>query len=137
MSTTPPRARRLESAVGIFLLAALCLIGTGIFLRQLPAPNRYPSPGSWRSLLKNRPENLWASDYLTLYSTGSYAQKHGFFLPFEPPCGYNNGIVKQNAVARNRKKVTMKKFYYEFWLPFTITKKRILLLAIASYIALC
>ena len=38
MSTTPPRARRLESAVSIFLLAVLGLIGTAIFLRQLPAP---------------------------------------------------------------------------------------------------
>ena len=31
----------------------------------------------------------------------------------------------------------MKKFYYEIWLPFTVTKRRILILAIASYIALC
>jgi hypothetical protein len=33
--------------------------------------------------------------------------------------------------------LTMKKFYYETWLPFTITKKRILILALLSYIALC
>jgi len=33
--------------------------------------------------------------------------------------------------------MVMKKFYYEIWLPFTITKKRILILAIAAYIALC
>jgi len=31
----------------------------------------------------------------------------------------------------------MKKFYYEIWLPFTLNKKRILFLAIASYIAMC
>jgi len=31
----------------------------------------------------------------------------------------------------------MKKFYYEIWLPFTITKKRLLILALLSYIALC
>ncbi len=31
----------------------------------------------------------------------------------------------------------MKEFYYQFWLPFTFTKRRILFLAIASYIALC
>ncbi len=31
----------------------------------------------------------------------------------------------------------MKAFYYQVWLPFTVTKKRILILAIASYIALC
>lgn len=31
----------------------------------------------------------------------------------------------------------MKRFYYRFWIPFTLNKKRILILAIASYIALC
>jgi hypothetical protein len=31
----------------------------------------------------------------------------------------------------------MRKFYYETWLPFTFNKRRILFLAIASYIALC
>jgi len=31
----------------------------------------------------------------------------------------------------------MAKFYYEIWLPFILTKRRILVLAIASYIALC
>jgi|MTBAKSStandDraft_1061840.scaffolds.fasta_scaffold01006_21 hypothetical protein len=31
----------------------------------------------------------------------------------------------------------MKRFYYKFWVPFTVSKKRILILAIASYIALC
>jgi hypothetical protein len=31
----------------------------------------------------------------------------------------------------------MIKFYYETWLPFTLNKRRILFLAIASYIAMC
>jgi len=31
----------------------------------------------------------------------------------------------------------MEKFYYDIWLPFTMTKRRILVLAIASYLALC
>ena len=31
----------------------------------------------------------------------------------------------------------MKEFYYNKWLPFTFTKRRILILTIASYIALC
>jgi len=31
----------------------------------------------------------------------------------------------------------MARFYYETWVPFTINKRRILLLAIASYMALC
>ena len=33
--------------------------------------------------------------------------------------------------------MAMKRFYYEFWLPFTFNKRRILLLAIATYIAMC
>ena len=32
---------------------------------------------------------------------------------------------------------TMREFYYQVWVPFTITKRRILFLAIASYLALC
>lgn len=31
----------------------------------------------------------------------------------------------------------MSRFYYETWLPFIISKRRILILAIASYLALC
>jgi hypothetical protein len=31
----------------------------------------------------------------------------------------------------------MKRFYVEVWVPFTLTKRRILVLAIASYLALC
>lgn len=31
----------------------------------------------------------------------------------------------------------MRNFYYETWLPFIFNKRRILILAIASYIALC
>ena len=32
---------------------------------------------------------------------------------------------------------TMKKYYYRWWVPFTMNKKRILVLTIASYIAMC
>ena len=31
----------------------------------------------------------------------------------------------------------MNRLYYEFWVPFTINKRRILILAIASYVAMC
>ena len=31
----------------------------------------------------------------------------------------------------------MTKYYYKFWVPFVSNKKRILILAIASYIAMC
>ncbi len=33
--------------------------------------------------------------------------------------------------------MAMKRLYYEMWIPFAMNKKRILVLAIASYIALC
>mgnify|MGYP005856031859 CR=1 FL=1 len=31
----------------------------------------------------------------------------------------------------------MSSFYYKTWLPFVISKRRILVLAVASYLALC
>lgn len=40
---------------------------------------------------------------------------------------------KHHSGVRN----LMSEFYYETWLPFVFNKRRILLLAIASYIALC
>jgi len=33
--------------------------------------------------------------------------------------------------------MTMKTYYYRFWVPFFATKKKILILAIASFMALC
>jgi hypothetical protein len=48
---------------------------------------------------------------------------------------YNTGVVREGAL-RGRKRV-MSRFYYETWLPFAATKWRILILAIASYLALC
>ena len=31
----------------------------------------------------------------------------------------------------------MTRLYYEYWVPFTVNKRRILILAIASYMAMC
>jgi hypothetical protein len=31
----------------------------------------------------------------------------------------------------------MRSFYYDVWVPFTINKRRILILTIATYMALC
>jgi hypothetical protein len=31
----------------------------------------------------------------------------------------------------------MRSFYYDTWVPFVFSKRRILILAIASYLALC
>jgi hypothetical protein len=44
-----------------------------------------------------------------------------------------SGVMK-NLVRGDK---TMKKYYYRWWVPFTMNKKRILVLAIASYIAMC
>jgi hypothetical protein len=43
--------------------------------------------------------------------------------------------VPFNALLKNASGI--RSFYYTQWLPFTSNKKRILLLAILSYIALC
>jgi hypothetical protein len=60
-----------------------------------------------------------------------------FFLIFTPLLGYNNFIIKQLFDGFIFLGWGMKKFYYEIWLPFTFTKRRILILAIASFIAMC
>lgn len=62
--------------------------------------------------------------------------KGGFCLLFCTSLEYNNSIIN-NCFLTVFSKMAMKKFYYEFWLPFTFNKRRILILAIASYIALC
>jgi hypothetical protein len=46
-------------------------------------------------------------------------------------------LAETNRIGAYGQKRAMKKFYYEIWLPFTVTKRRILILALASYIALC
>jgi len=42
--------------------------------------------------------------------------------------------MKLKVLASRR---AMTNFYYKTWLPFTINKRRILFLAIMSYLALC
>ena len=62
-----------------------------------------------------------------------------FFLNF----GCNSVIMTTVMKARLREQgyylrgKMMKRFYERFWCPFVVTKRRILILAIASYIALC
>lgn len=45
--------------------------------------------------------------------------------------------MRQETYWFNFQGESMSKFYHEIWLPFAFNKKRILFLAIASYIALC
>ncbi|KPK44539.1 MAG: hypothetical protein AMJ65_02765 [Phycisphaerae bacterium SG8_4] len=63
----------------------------------------------------------------------------GCFLLICPPI---SGIIltmklKQETGWYDFQGGAMAKFYNEIWLPFVFNKKRILFLAIASYIALC
>jgi len=48
-------------------------------------------------------------------------------------------IIKlvEEANASKTKEWAMKRFYRDFWIPFTFNKRRLLVLAIASYLALC
>ena len=64
----------------------------------------------------------------------------GFDLIRPVPFRYNglqHGGVNDGHLISSGKGLTMKSFYYNSWLPFIDTKRRILLLAIASYLALC
>ena len=59
-----------------------------------------------------------------------------FFLDFCPFFGYHNAMVSEKK-HRSGVRNLINTFYYETWLPFVFNKRRILVLAIASYIALC
>jgi hypothetical protein len=48
---------------------------------------------------------------------------------------YNTGVDDEGTLGG--RKMAMQRFYYETWLPFATPKLRILVLAIASYLALC
>jgi len=70
------------------------------------------------------------------------AGKSRFCLLLSITFGYNNPKIETPVCAGRDKIIVfpggmMKKFYYEIWLPFTITKRRILVLAIATYLAFC
>ncbi len=43
------------------------------------------------------------------------------------------GLIRKTTFGEK----TMTKYYYKFWVPFIANKKRILILAIASYLAMC
>ncbi len=45
--------------------------------------------------------------------------------------------MRSLLVGKDEDLAKIRSFYYTQWLPFTSNKKRILLLAILSYIALC
>ena len=61
-----------------------------------------------------------------------------FFLPRYTHLNYNaHMIVRGDRTSKLSWGGTMKEFYCQVWIPFTLPKRRILVLAIASYIALC
>jgi hypothetical protein len=62
-----------------------------------------------------------------------------FFLVFSGAVLYNKGVMGNGAaeVGYGLRRSVMLSFYYKVWLPFAATKKRVLILAIAAYIALC
>lgn len=75
-----------------------------------------------RSRCRRLRKNLTSLSVISVVQSRGYSRIKAIFLDFGPVFRYHNGMVK---------------FYYETWLPFVFNKRRILLLAIASYIALC
>jgi len=75
---------------------------------------------------------------VTALITNAYIYIKVFFLAFYAPFCYHNHIVREQQFTDVfREGEIMSRFYYETWLPFIVNKRRILILAIASYIALC
>jgi hypothetical protein len=71
---------------------------------------------------------------VTTYGTGDV-----FFLASPTLQCYNTGIreIRRSKGPGGLKKMIMKRFYDEVWLPFVASKRPILMLAIATYMALC
>ena len=46
-------------------------------------------------------------------------------------------LERASQVGCDVRRNTMRNFYEKIWVPFVFNKKRVLILAIASYIALC
>jgi hypothetical protein len=67
-----------------------------------------------------------------------YVHVEVIFLAFSACFGYDSGrVIERECEPDYILRGPMEKFYYEIWLPFVFNKRRILFLAIASYIALC
>ena len=61
-----------------------------------------------------------------------------FFLPQYTHFNYNaDMIVRGDQANSSNWGGAMRQFYFQVWIPFTLSKRRILVLSIASYIALC
>jgi len=67
----------------------------------------------------------------------SYIYQQVIFIATFRLFWFNSSIAGEGGFDVCYSKKAMKKFYYQIWLPFTLNKKRILFLAIVSYIALC
>jgi hypothetical protein len=69
----------------------------------------------------------------------TYSSGGVFFLAWPTLGCYNTTIreIRRSKGPGGLKKMIMKRFYDEVWLPFVASKRPILLLAIATYLALC
>lgn len=81
-------------------------------------------------------------NYITSELAVSYDFARADSLAFSRVFGYTDNRNRSTAseVLRVMKGAGVRKvetFYYKVWLPFVSNKKRILVLAIASYLALC
>lgn len=81
-------------------------------------------------------------NYITSELAVSYDFAGADSLAFPRVFGYTDNRNRSTAseVLRVMKGAGVRKvetFYYKVWLPFISNKKRILVLAIASYLALC
>ncbi len=66
----------------------------------------------------------------------SCASTVAFGLPLSRWICYNT-VTQRKRRTEPRQEQVMQKLYFDFWIPFTINKRRILILAIASYVAMC
>jgi len=67
----------------------------------------------------------------------SYVAARQFFLGSQSLIAYNRDSIEEIRITVGFGEEVMRNFYDNVWLPFTANKRRILILVIATYIALC
>ena len=106
MISRPGRARRLESAISICLLAILFLIGLGVFMKQLPRPEVLSDLGSLT------PGGFKVLSTTEVFDAANLFEKINGKATFYLDCGFQE-LLTQRFVSASDKNLWMELYVYD------------------------
>ncbi|MHC4193058.1 MAG: DUF6599 family protein, partial [Planctomycetota bacterium] len=106
MISRPGRARRLESAISICLLAILFLIGLGVFVKQLPRHEVLSDLGSLT------PAGFKALSTTEVYDSANLFEKINGKATFYLDCGFRE-LLTQRFVSESDEDIWMELYVYD------------------------